>query len=258
MGLSLVVVGLLDHRLLVGAMRPAMATGVSARVLTDVVASQARALLAGTSLAVLVVYIAIGGWPGNARWLYFALYITLTLVGLTIQLRQLTRMKETHRLVESRRQLLREERLASKVAALSGQDASPVETEPELTRTAPPAFDLAGHIGLPIAIAAGALADILLRGSGTPSLLALSLAASHLRIALRDWPSRRYYLLGTVAATTSAVQFMFVTPPQVLDWTVWFLILASSAMLVEGLLDLRLARAGGEGHFSKEPHGHPI
>ena len=153
---------------------------------------------------------------------------------------------------------MREEQLALKVAALRGEVNDRVEIEPLVTPPAPPPYDPAGHLVLPIAMAAGALVDVMLRGSGTPSVLALALAVSHLRIALRDWPSRSYYLLGTLAASISAVQFMFVSPQQVLDWTVWFLILTSSAMLVEGLLDLRLGRTGGEEHFSKEHHADPI
>ena len=51
----------------------------------------------------------------------------------------------------------------------------------------------------------------------------------------------------------------FVEPPgTVLDWTVWFLILMCTAMLVEGLLDLHVARTGGEEHFSKEHHADAI
>ena len=51
---------------------------------------------------------------------------------------------------------------------------------------------------------------------------------------------------------------MFCLEQQVLDWTVWFLILTSSAMLVEGLLDLRLVARDGEQHFSKEHHADAI
>jgi hypothetical protein len=120
-----------------------------------------------------------------------------------------------------------------------------------------PPFDLAGHLLLPIAMACGALLDITLRGSGVPSLLALALAASHLRIALRDWPSRKHYLLGTLAASISAVHFMFVPQHQALDWTIWFLILVCAAMCVEGLLDYRLTRSTGP-DFSRERHADAI
>jgi len=151
----------------------------------------------------------------------------------------------------------REERLASRVAALRGEPKAPIDrTVGEVASPAP--FDPAGHLVMPIAIATGALLDIMLRGSGSPSLLALGLSASHLRIALRDWPSRRYYLFGTVAAAISAVHFMFLSPHQVLDWTLGFLIFMGSATLLEGLLDLRLARSGGDEHFSKEHHADAI
>jgi len=113
-----------------------------------------------------------------------------------------------------------------------------------------------GHLILPVAIACGALADLSLRGSGVPSLLAVGLAASHLWIALRDWTTRKYYLLGAVAASISAVQSL-VSPEPVLAWTVWFIILISAAMLVEGLLDIRLAHSEDE-QFSKEHHADAI
>ena len=76
-----------------------------------------------------------------------------------------------------------------------------------------------------------------------PSLLALALAASHLRIARRDWLRRRHYLLGSVAGAVSAVHYMVIGQDQALDWLVVSAILVSAAMAVEGLLDLRLARS---------------
>ena len=256
-GIALVTTGLLDHRLLARAMRPAQDMADTAPVEPDRFASRVRATAAGTSLLVVLVYLAIGGWPEQSRWLYFALYFTLMAVLLTSQFRSLQKMKALIRRAEAERARMRDEHLAAKVAALRGQLSTRFEIEPA-TRLLPPTYDPAGHLALPIAMAAGALADVMLRGSGTPSLLALGLAVSHLRIAIRDWPSRKYYLLGTLAASISAIHFMFVSQPQVLDWTVWFLILTSSAMLVEGLLDLRLARSGGEEHFSKEHHADAI
>ena len=250
-GIALVTTGLLDHRLLARAMRPAVDAGDTAIVGPDGFASRLRAMIAGTSLLVIVVYIAIGGWPKQFRWLYFALYFTLMAVLLTSQFRALRSMKVRIRRAEAERARMRAEHLAAKVAKLRGEVPARLEIEPAVTLPLPPPYDPAGHLVLPIVIAGGALADIMLRGSGTPSLLALALAASHLRIALRDWPSRKYYLLGTLAASISAVHFMFVSTQQVLDWTVWFLILMSSAMLVEGLLDLRLARTGGERAFQQ-------
>jgi hypothetical protein len=113
-----------------------------------------------------------------------------------------------------------------------------VEIDELPARRALPPFDVVGHLILPVAIACGALADLSLRGSGVPSLLAVGLAASHLWIALRDWTTRKYYLLGTVAASISAIHSLGSKP--VLDWTVWFIILVSAAMLVEGLLDQRV------------------
>jgi hypothetical protein len=142
------------------------------------------------------------------------------------------------------------------MAAMRGE-TSKVEIEAPRSGIEVPRFDTLGHLALPLAIACGALVDVAARGSGIPSFLALALAASHLRIALRDWPSRRHYLLGTLAASVSAVHFMFVPQHQALDWTLWFLILVCAAMLVEGLLDYRLTRSTGP-DFSRESHADAI
>ena len=134
-------------------------------------------------------------------------------------------------------------REAMLLAQMAGIRSEKPREEIEIPSRLPnvPMFDALGHFVLPFAVACGALVDIGTRGSGFPSLLALALAASHLRIATRDWPSRKHYLLGTLAATISAVHFMFVSGPRVFDWAVWFVILVCAAMLVEGLLDWRLA-----------------
>jgi hypothetical protein len=78
-------------------------------------------------------------------------------------------------------------------------------------------------------------------------MLALSLAASHFWIAVRDWPRRTHYLLGSAVAAISAVHYIFLGPAQQLEWFVWFLLLVSSAMVVEGLFDLRLHRQNSPG-----------
>ena len=256
-GLALVFVGVLDHRLLARAMRPVNQTRPASTV-PDEVASRLRAILSSTSLLVVLAYLAIGGWPAESQWLYWGLYMTLMAVGLTIQIRGNRDIQARIRRAEAERTRLREERLARKVASLRGEVTETPGIEPLSASLSPPQFDAGGHMILPIAMAAGALADVLLRGAGMPSLLATALALSHLRIAVRDWPSRQYYLLGTTAAAVSAIHFMFVTPQQILDWTVWFLILICAAMLIEGLLDLRIARIARLDNLSKEHHADAI
>lgn len=64
---------------------------------------------------------------------------------------------------------------------------------------------------------------------------------------------RKHYLLGTLAAATSAVHFMVVSQARVFDWAIWFVILVSAAMLIEGLLDLRVAAQRDDDLF-KESH----
>ena len=106
---------------------------------------------------------------------------------------------------------------------------------------------------MPLLIGCGAIVDVAAGMAGMPSLLALSLAASHLWIAVRDWPRRTHYLLGCAAAAVSAVHHMFIAREQQLEWFVWFLILVSSAMVVEGVFDLRLHRQNSP-EPSETPH----
>jgi len=250
--IALVAVGLLDHRLLATAMCPGR-PGRASVTTPDAATSQLRAVMAGACLTVVLAYIAILGWPSQALFIYWAIYLTLLGVMMLAQQRALKRLRAEQR--RARMQAL-EERLTAKVAALRGEMRT-IEIEPSADVRPVPSFDLAGHLLLPIVIACGALVDITLRGSGVPSLLAMALAASHLRIALRDWPSRRHYLIGTLAASISAIHFMFVPQHQALDWTLWFLILVCSAMLVEGLLDLRLTRQTDD-TFSRKRHADAI
>jgi hypothetical protein len=255
MGAALVVVGLLDHRLLAAAMGQGHARGAWASA-PDPATSRLRAVLAATCLVAILAYIALFGWPGEAQYIYWAIYFAVLAVMIVGQRRALKKLRAEQRRAAAERQSAREDRLAAKVAAMRGEVLE-VEIEPPSSIRPGPPFDLAGHLLLPIAMACGALLDITLRGSGVPSLLALALAASHLRISLRDWPSRKHYLLGTMAASISAVHFMFVPRHQALDWTLWFLILVCAAMCVEGLLDYRLTRSTGP-DFSRERHADAI
>jgi hypothetical protein len=254
-GIALVAVGLLDHRLLAAAMCAGRVKTTSVTT-PDATTSQLRAVLAGTCLIVVLAYIAILGWPGEALFVHTAIYLTLLGVMMLAQQRAMKRLRAEQRRAQVEQMPACEEPMAGKVAAMRGDvRVTEIEPTPGMGPVAP--FDLAGHLLLPIAMAGGALLDITLRGSGVPSLLATALAASHLRIALRDWPSRRHYLLGTLAASISAAHFMFVPQDQALDWTLWFVILVCAAMLVEGLLDYRLSRTNGP-DFSKERHADAI
>ena len=241
-GLGLLAVGLLDHRLLAQAMtrnatcRPSM---------PDRSASRLRASVSATCLLITASYLLFSGWPADALGMYMSLYLGLSVVMIGLGAGYLAVIAiRDYRSAERNRIALTEARLLAQMASIRSQKPRPEIEVPAQILDVPP-FDLLGHFVLPVAIACGALVDTTTRGAGFPSLLALAFAASHLRIALRDWPTRRYYLLGAVAGSISAVHFMFVSQSQVLDWTVWFLILTCSAMLVEGLLDYRLATKSG-------------
>jgi hypothetical protein len=254
-GLALLAVGLLDHRLLAKAMVPEGRVA-SSGLPGDPTIGPPRAILAGGSLLVVLTYLAIAGWPTQVFGIHLALYLGGSLlmlgelgrVGLGAVVEQSRAYSELTR--------AREARFLAQMAAMRGE-APKAEIEAPRSGIEVPRFDTLGHLALPLAIACGALVDVAARESGFPSFLALALAASHLRIALRDWPSRKHYLLGTLAASISAVHFMFVPQHQALDWTLWFLILVCAAMLVEGLLDYRLTRSTGP-DFSKERHADAI
>lgn len=236
-GLALIVVGLLDHRLLWQGMSRADAPAANS---PERDLSVLRIVLSATCLTVLVAYIVIAGWPSEPFYLYIALLVAMMAVMIVLARRRVARMRIEARMAAAARARLRAERLEAKVAALRGEPRPVVDDTPG--EIAPlPRFDTLGFLVLPIAIACGALLDIALRGTGSPSLFAAAVAASHLRIAWRDWPSRGHYLLGAGAAAISTVHFAFVPAAQVFDWFVWFLILTSAASLVEGLRDFRLA-----------------
>jgi hypothetical protein len=237
-GFALIVVGLLDHRLLWQGMSRADAPATDT---PDRDLSVIRIVLSATCLSVIVGYLAIAGWPAEPLYLYMAFLIAVTVVMIVCVRRRVAWMRAEAQIAAAARDRLRAERLEARVAALRGEIRPIVEDAPgqivPLSR-----FDTLGYLVLPIAIAGGALVDIALRGAGLPSLFAAAIAASHLHIAWRDWPSRRHYLLGALAASSSAVHSAFVPADRTFDWFVWFLILTSAASLVEGVRDYPLSK----------------
>ncbi len=208
-GLGLLAVGLLDHRLLAQA----MARSTTFRHTTpDRSASRLRVSVSAASLLITASYLLFAGWPTDAVGMYMSLYLGITagMVVFGAGYMAVTGIRN-YRTVERNRIARTEARLLSQMASIRGEKPRPeIEVPARLVEV--PHFDSLGHFVLPFAIACGAMVDTATRGAGVPSLLALAFAASHLRIALRDWPSRRYYLLGAVAGSISAVHFMFVTP----------------------------------------------
>lgn len=232
--LGFIAVGLLDHR----ALWQSMSRVDGHRFLPpDPMVSRLRSLVSTTVLVVVCGHIAIGGWPEDALVLHVLVSTALMFLMVGLLMRHTWREAGVTAAARAR---ARAERLEARVAALRGEPFEPAE---EITVTSHlPRFDVLGHLLLPMAIACGAVVDASLRGGGYPSLMAAALAASHLRIAWRDWPARGHYLLGALAASISAVQFAFVPVEGTLDWVVWLLLLMSAASLVEGLRDLRLSR----------------
>lgn len=237
-GLALIVVGLLDHRLLWQGMSRAEAPGT---VTPDRGMSVLKIVPSATCLGVLFAYIVIAGWPAEPHYLYMALLVAMMCVLIVSARGRVARIRAEAEIAASARQRIRAERLEGKVAALRGEVRPVVDDAPGEIASLP-RFDTLGYLVLPIAMACGALADIGLRGTGFPSLFAAAIAASHLRIAWRDWPTRGHYLVGAGAAAASAVHFAFVPAERTFDWFVWFLILTSAASLVEGVRDYRLPK----------------
>ena len=229
-GLALVVIGLLDHRLLVHAMwRRPSGDRSDHRPATHLATT--RIVLAGSVATAIAMHFLLSGWPLH-RTIVLSILGTFMLVLLMFG-GAWPDMSYGFRAIKARAR----EREADLLARIEGRAVRPVKETPMNEIPCP---DFWGHLALPVVIACGAFADIPLRGSGLPSFLALAVAASHLRIAIRDWPDRKHYLLGAAAAAVGAVQHMFIATVSPLDWAVSFLMLLSIAMLIEGLLDRRL------------------
>jgi hypothetical protein len=243
-GLALFALGLLDHRLLaVSLCQPREIEDAS--LVPPVPFVRLRITAAATCFAVLVGYVAWFGSPRSALGITLAVQIAF-FAALIISLLEspIDFWRRSRPYSELTR--AREQRLLARVCG----DDQPLQS---IHSTVPPALDVPGHVLMPLLIGCGAIADVTAGMVGMPSMLALSLAASHLWIAVRDWPRRTHYLLGSAVAAISAVHYMFLGPAQRLEWFVWFLILVSTAMVVEGLLDLRLHRQNSP-EVSEVPH----
>jgi hypothetical protein len=228
-GIALVAVGLLDHRLLVTAMwRPT--DGGDGAETTPGYMGMARMGAAGAIFSVTVANLAVSGWPPHGIIMSMTIWLLLLPLMVAGGLKDPSLLFGFRAYSELTR--AREARLLRRLTGQPDLDVPVDEKRPTI-----PTPDFWGHLVLPLAIACGALVDILVRGQGVPSFLALGLAASHARIAVRDWPFRKHYLIGVVAAATAAIQHMLIrsTP----EWGFWFLILVSLAMAIEGALDLR-------------------
>jgi hypothetical protein len=234
-GLALCAVGLLDHHRLMASICRHPQAGDHPSLPPPLPLVRLRVVASSACLAVLGVYVIGFGWPGSALGITLAMHLGAGLIALAVSLLELPigfwrRAQPYSELTRAREQRL--------LAVVRGDD-QPSESNHS---TRPLAPDLTGHVFIPLLMGCGAIVDVTTYMVGMPSMLALSLAASHLWIAVRDWPRRTHYLLGSAAAAISAVHHMFIAREQQLEWFVWFLLLVSGAMVVEGLFDLRLHR----------------
>ena len=246
-GVALVLMGLLDHRLLVHAMWRQRSADAADRLPPQRLATPRIALSAAVA-ATLLAHFGFMEWPSHAAIVMGMVSVSMLLLmiagcwwpdlfyGLRV-------FKEAERARE-----------AALLARIEGRSPGHIDN-PSMSEIPRP--DFWGHLVLPAAMACGALADIPIRESGFPSFLALALGASHLRIAIRDWPDRKHYLLGAAAGFVGAAQHMMVGSLSHLDWAVSFLMLVSTAMLIEGLLDRRL-ESHPRRQFSDDRHANTV
>jgi len=97
LAVALVVVGLLDHRLLVTAMAPGAASAGRRYSAPDRGISRFRLVGAAGSLTVIVHYIAFAGWPRNGEFVYSALMLGWMALLIGAQLLDLRRMRAEQR-----------------------------------------------------------------------------------------------------------------------------------------------------------------
>ena len=251
-GLSLLAASLLDHWLLTRAMSAPRAERQPALSYFGGL----RAALAGTVLAVVATCIAVWGWPPPAVPVMVILWSVVPLLAVALSYKDMFWGLHAYQEMERAREAALIARMKRSLARAAGLPEEPPDAEVEPTNVPEP--DFVGHVALPITMAAGALLDAGLHGSGLPSFLALGLALSHGRIALRDWPVRGHYVTGAFAALVAAGFHMKIDRGiSAFEWAILSLTVVSGAMLIEGLLDRRL-ESHPRPQFSDDRHAHTI
>ena len=143
-------------------------------------------------------------------------------------------------------------REARLLARINGTAASEID-KGESPAACIPKPDFVGHLVLPLVVACAALIDVAFRAGESPLLMPMALALSHARIAVRDWPTRKYYLFGVFA--TMAMSLISLTEPvRAVDWFAGFLLLFGTASFIEGLLDRRLERGQRKAMDGRHAH----
>ncbi|HVL65887.1 MAG TPA: hypothetical protein VM364_01365 [Vicinamibacterales bacterium] len=246
-GFTVMMLGLLDHDLLARALTAAAPRDRAAVPASRLLLSGVRLSASVLTLGAVVICLSASGWPrgdGVFRFLFVLSLVPSALMFLASMRYAFCHIGELHKGMSRRERefLERLERLPDGKLPPLPEAASFQDATTEGLR--PPLVDPLGHLVLPLSMAAGALIDVASRGTGAPSLLALAFAASQLRIVTRDWPYRRHYLVGALAGGVASVHYMFVSLDRGADWALVSLILVSSAMILEALLDRRLERAG--------------
>ena len=251
-GLSLVAASLLDHWLLTRAMSRPRADSKTAPSYFGGI----RAAVAGTVLVALAISTAVWRWPPPPVPVAFVLWGLVPCLAIALSYKDIFWGLRAYKERERAREAVLLERVKRSLAEAAG--ASPTSPHADVPQTNIPVPDFTGHVVLPIAMATGALLDAGLHGSGLPSFLALGLAASHARIAARDWPFRKHYIIGALASLVAAVFHARIDRGlSAFEWAVITLAVLSTAMLFEGVLDRRI-EAGPARSSSDAEHANSI
>lgn len=214
-GLGLVVVGLMDHRLLASSLapsgpnraRPQGAIERSANGLTQAAAAAFFCFAAGGMLA--------AASPASLAGV-LALGITLALLGTLLAVMIVPLWSTWHQ-------------AAQQLVSFQRDRAAPI------THVVQPTWQLrTDSLALLGLVAFAAAVDAWILPSGAPSVLGLSIAFSSGWVAIRDWRHRPYYLVGAVAALVASLLGAGMPPAK----SFLVLVLAvSGSLVVEGLLD---------------------
>jgi hypothetical protein len=231
-GLGLVVVGLLDHRLLASSLNPKPLGARPPRAIERASNGLTRASVAAFfCVAAGVTLVAVGPAvfePVLALTLLLAFFATSMIVMVVPQWSNYR--DAAHQLVSMHR-------------GLSVRRDPSAPRDQQTWQIGMDSLALFSAVVLAVAI------DEWIMPSGAFSLLALAIAFASAWVAVRDWRYRPYYLIGAVAAAVAS--FLVVGMPAAKSFTV--LILAvSGPLVVEGLLDYWVSVRHRSGHEPPE------
>lgn len=217
-GLGLVIVGLLDHRLLVSSLSPGRPAGArlpraierASNGLTLASVGASFCLAAGVTLAAVNPALAASVLPLTLNLALFAALMSVMVVPQWSNYRH-----AAHDLVSMHRDVR------------MGRDAPPGGHQ-QTWQVGADSLALFATVALAAAI------DEWIMPRGAIRLLALSIAFASAWVAVRDWRYRPYYLIGAVATAVASFAGSGMSPARSLALLI---VAVSGSLVVEGLLD---------------------